>query len=85
MLACIPSEHETLNQSWVDVGPPSTTLSQHKPNIGSMPRVGVTYTHLSKCLLPADSWILPYSLISLYVLLIQNSPPPWPIQAAQTI
>ena len=34
----LPSKHETLNQSLVDVGPSSTTLAQHQPNIGSMYR-----------------------------------------------
>ena len=34
-----PSKHEALNQSWGNVGPPSTTSSQHWPNIDSMPRV----------------------------------------------
>ena len=39
-----PSKHEALNQCWGNVGPPSTTSSQHWPNIDSMPRVcwGVT-------------------------------------------
>ena len=32
-------KHETLNRCWVDVGPPSTTLIQHQPSIGSTSRV----------------------------------------------
>ena len=38
-LSLDPSKHETLNQCWVDVGPPSATLVQHQPNISSMSRV----------------------------------------------
>ena len=34
-----PSNHETLNHCWVDVGPSSSTLIQHLPNIGSTSRV----------------------------------------------
>ena len=30
-----PSKHETLNQCWFNVGPPSTTLGQQQTNIGS--------------------------------------------------
>ena len=32
-----PSKHETLTQSWIDVGTPSATLGQHESNIGSTP------------------------------------------------
>ena len=32
-------ECETLNQRWVNVGPPSTTMVQHCPKLGSMSRV----------------------------------------------
>ena len=32
----IPSKHDTLKQCWLNVGPPSATLAQHKPNIVSM-------------------------------------------------
>ena len=34
-----PSKHEALAQCWADVGPSSTTLAQHQPNIGPIPRV----------------------------------------------
>ena len=34
-----PSKHEVLTQCWADVGPSSTTLAQHEPNIGPTPRV----------------------------------------------
>ena len=33
------SRHETLNQCWFHVGPPSTTLAQHEHNIGATTRV----------------------------------------------
>ena len=35
----IPSKHEALANCWADVGPSSTTLAQHQPNIGPTPRV----------------------------------------------
>ena len=38
-VGCKSSKHEALIQCWVDVGPASTTLGQHQPNIGLMPRV----------------------------------------------
>ena len=31
-------KHETLTQSWTNVGPPSTTLAQHQPSIGLLCR-----------------------------------------------
>ena len=34
-----PSKHKTLNQCWANIGPPSTTSVQHRPNIASMSRV----------------------------------------------
>ena len=34
-----PSKHETLNQSWGNVGSQSTTVVQYYPNIGSTSRV----------------------------------------------
>ena len=34
-----PGKHGTWSQCLVDVGPPSTTLVQHRPNIGSVSRV----------------------------------------------
>ena len=34
-----PSKHETSTQCWVHVGPPSSTLAQHKPIIGWRSRV----------------------------------------------
>ena len=39
-----PSKHEALNQCCFNVGPPSTTLTQHSNNIGSMPRICLDYT-----------------------------------------
>ena len=36
---CQSSKHETLNQCWVDGGPPSLTVDQHLHKIGSTPRV----------------------------------------------
>ena len=38
LLNTLPAS-ETLNQCWVNAGPPSTTSGQHWPNIGSMYRV----------------------------------------------
>ena len=35
----VPSKHETLNQCWFNVGPPSTTSAQHWTNIGLMSHV----------------------------------------------
>ena len=34
----LPGKHETLKQSWDDVGPSSTTLYQYQPNIDSTSR-----------------------------------------------
>ena len=31
-----PSKHDTLTQCWLNVRPPSPTLAQHSPRIGSM-------------------------------------------------
>ena len=38
-MACAPSKHDTTIQCWANVGPLSTTLAQHRPNIVSMCRV----------------------------------------------
>ena len=42
----LPSKHEALAQCWADVGPSSTTLAQHQPNIGPAPRVCWVYVGL---------------------------------------
>ena len=34
----VPSEHDSLSQCWVTVGPPSATLAQHHPSTGSTRR-----------------------------------------------
>ena len=34
-LGFIPAKMEALNQCWVGVGPPFTTLAQHRPDNGS--------------------------------------------------
>ena len=38
ILVLLSSKHHTLKQCWFNVGPPSATLAQHEPHIGSMSR-----------------------------------------------
>ena len=38
-LQVLAQQHDTLDQYWVNVGPPSTTSAQHLPNMGPMSRV----------------------------------------------
>ena len=35
----LPCKHEILSHCWINVGPPCTTLAQHRTNNGSMSRV----------------------------------------------
>ena len=48
-----PGNYEGLNQCWFAVGPPSSTLAQHKISIGSMSRVFREWF----CILPNKSYV----------------------------
>ena len=63
--ALILNQHETLTQCCVNVGPPSTTLTQHYSSIGSASRV-CWDSHV---------WLVPGQIINL-VLIIKYPPPP---------
>ena len=53
-----PSKHETLNQRWVDVGPPSATLAQHQPNVGSTSRISCAWTHIPRGNVHFHLWLV---------------------------
>ena len=50
-----PNKHETLTQSWGNVGPPSTTSAHHYPNIVSTSRVCWHYSIMLANVIPRTS------------------------------
>ena len=66
-------EHDTLSQCWVNVGPPSATLAQHQPSIGSVPSV-----RCPQCMHPCIIWsrYLAVLVLMVYSMVIFNNR--WP-------
>ena len=48
-------KHEKLHQCWVNAGPPSTTVAQHSPSIGSIPPGALSH----KVCLANRRWFMP--------------------------
>ena len=67
----LPSKHEALAQCWADVGPSSTTLAQHQPNIGPTPRVCWVITqNILDCMIKLQ--IRSYNCLNLYIIVLLN-------------